>query len=345
MKEVSINLLIQLIWNKRFSLLKTMGIAASITLVLVLIMPNEYVSKVVVIPEESSSPLSGSNLSNLASIAGVDIGGLAPSESLSPELYPKIIGSTPFVLKCLKTEINYKNEKIFLREYIEEEIRKTPFGYVKSLAYFPVRLKREIFDKEIDNKSHSDTSLIRISYSELEIMDGFRERIWVEMDEETGTIGLFVEMQDPLISAKIAKEGYKFLMEYIEVYTTAKEKRKLDFVSGQYEKAKKTYESDQRELANYMLSNQNIRDPRVQMRQQELESKVNLSSEVYFQFANEYQSSRIQLENKTPVFTVIEPVVVPVEKASPNRTLILLLTVICSFMVHAGIIVVKSIND
>jgi uncharacterized protein involved in exopolysaccharide biosynthesis len=56
-----------------------------------------------------------------------------------------------------------------------------------------------------------------------------------------------------------------------------------------------------------------------------LQSDYQLAFEVYSQLAQQLEQAQIKVKEDTPVFSIVKPVTVPIEKSKPNRPLILII--------------------
>lgn len=108
-QEIDLIELAQKVWAERKLLFKACGIAALIGVVVAFSIPKEYSTKVTLAPE-SSSKTGGGSMGALAAMAGINIGGASSGEdALSPELYPDIVKSTPFLLELF--DVKVKDQK------------------------------------------------------------------------------------------------------------------------------------------------------------------------------------------------------------------------------------------
>jgi len=56
-----------------------------------------------------------------------------------------------------------------------------------------------------------------------------------------------------------------------------------------------------------------------------LESQFTVTSSVFQELAGQVEQSKIQVNKDTPIFTIIEPVSVPLERTKPKRSLIVVI--------------------
>lgn len=56
-----------------------------------------------------------------------------------------------------------------------------------------------------------------------------------------------------------------------------------------------------------------------------LQNEYKLAFEVYSQLAQQLEQAQITVKEDTPVFSIVKPVTVPLEKSKPNRPMILVI--------------------
>ena len=65
----------------------------------------------------------------------------------------------------------------------------------------------------------------------------------------------------------------------------------------------------------------------------QLQFEFNLISDVFLQISQKLESQKLQVKKETPVFSIIEPVHVPLIRSSPIRTKILKIWIVSGFIV------------
>ena len=113
--DIDIIAVIQFLWSKRKLFLKSSGIAVIIGLVIAFSIPKEYTTTVKLMPETNNTASKMGNLGGLAAMAGIDINSGNSQDAISPEVYPDIVHSTPFLLELFPQEVTNKKKtlKIF----------------------------------------------------------------------------------------------------------------------------------------------------------------------------------------------------------------------------------------
>ena len=100
--EIDLVELLKKVYLEKKFILKTSILAALFGIVYALFQPNEFTSSTTFIPQLSSGvKTSGGSLGGLASLAGINIGGMESSSEFPPSLYPQVIEGIPFKIDLL----------------------------------------------------------------------------------------------------------------------------------------------------------------------------------------------------------------------------------------------------
>mgnify|MGYP000349816979 CR=1 FL=1 len=97
-QEIDLIELAQKVWAERKMLYKVCGIAAVIGLIVGFSIPKEYSTEATLAPESASKVNAGS-MGALAAMGWHQLRRFCRRRCLSPELYPDIVKSTPFLLE------------------------------------------------------------------------------------------------------------------------------------------------------------------------------------------------------------------------------------------------------
>ena len=103
-QEIDLLELAQKVWAGRKLIIKVCSVALVVGLVVAFSIPKEYTTAVTLAPEAGGKGGAG-NLGALASMAGINLGSGAGEEALSPDLYPDIVKSTPFLLDLFPVKV------------------------------------------------------------------------------------------------------------------------------------------------------------------------------------------------------------------------------------------------
>lgn len=333
------------VWEGRKLILKVTAIFLFIGLVVAFSSKEEFEAECKLMPESQEGMKSSlGGLAGLAGMAGINLDMLSGggSGALTPDIYPEIAKSAPFLINVWTEPVRFESYDTTVSSYqYFMEIDKPSF--LSNLAKYTVGLPFLLKDK-IQNKDEEvstvkgDSSIIRLSPKEAKLLANLRERIIVEVDANTGIIVLTCEMPDALASAEVAQLSIDLLTKYITDYKVSKSKVNFDFVQSSYNEAKATFENSQRTLARFNDHNRNVVTALAQTEAEQLQNEYNINYELYKGLATQLEQAKISLKEKTPVFTVLEPVRVPIIKSQPKKGIILVASVLIGIAIGIGII-------
>ncbi|MFT7156556.1 MAG: hypothetical protein ACI8Q1_001571 [Parvicella sp.] len=328
--EIDLIELVKVIWSKRLFISKVAGIFLIFGLVIAFTSPKEYETSCTLIPEAMNAEGKlGGSLGGLAALAGVDLGSMsAGSRTINPNLYQSVAKSTPFLLTLLEQRYLFRDENLVL------SIREYYLGYYKEslltkVFRFPFKMMTWLKSADIEevNKEYNK-NIISISKEDQAIIENLKNRILVTLDYELSVVTVEVEMQDPMISAEIAQFTQAYITDYATDYSVSKSREQLSFVENQYSQRRADFEEAQSNLAHFRDNNRNINTSKARSEEERLQSEYNLAFNIFNQLAQQRETIKLQVNENTPVFTVLEPVKVPVEKSKPRRVVILLAFII-----------------
>ncbi|NQZ75371.1 MAG: hypothetical protein HRT61_04560 [Ekhidna sp.] len=323
--EIDLFDLLKKIWCRKLDIGKFIFVFIFLGIIIAFTTPKEYKASSVLIAESGSggSPLDG--LGGIASLAGVNIGGgSADSRSMSPELYQSVSHSTPFLMTLMEQQFYFAdlNATIKLSDFFLEHAKSSLVG---SALKLPGKLIGFFIGGEESAKSNTgnDIEILMISKEQTELLESLKNRISVEMDLKLNVVKIVVEMQDPVAAAQMVQFTQEYMTQYVTEYAISKSQMQLNSITKEYEQRKNEFENAQIRLATYRDKNKNVTSARVRSEEERLQSVYNLTFNIYNQLAQQKEAIKLQIEEDTPVFTVLEPVKVPVEKSKPKKSIIL----------------------
>lgn len=325
-QEIDLIELAQKVWAERKLVFKACGIAALIGLVVGFSIPKEYSTEVTLAPE-SAGKTGGGGMGALAAMAGINLGGASAGEdALSPELYPDIVKSTPFLLELFDVKVKDQKGRIdtTLYAYLDDYQRAPWWSVVTSAPFKALGWTLSLFKEKQEDKRGVKIDPFQLTRDEARVADALSERIAVAVDKKTGVTTLSVTMQDALISAALTDTVMRCLQNYITDYRTNKARHDLAFTEKLYEEAKEGYTAAQKKYATFVDANQNIIMLSYRAEQERLQNEMNLSYSVYTQMSQQLQMARAKVQEITPIYTVVQPATVPLRAAKPNKIMILI---------------------
>lgn len=317
------------IWSKRVFVARVIAVFTLIGLIVAITSKVEYTSACKLLPETQEGNMGSlGSLGGLAGLAGINLGSMSGSSgSLSPSLYPEIVRSVPFMLSLVNEPVKFEKLDTVVTPYLYFEHFDSPglLGLIGEYTVgLPGKIKKIIGDKNLQIPASADLEYIRLSKNQLRVIEEAKDRITIETDSETGVILVEVCMPDPYAAAVITNKVVEKLTFEVINYKIEKVKTNLDFVHERLEEAKNKYDTKQKALAVYIDRNKNVRSSLVQTEQKYLENEASIAFEVYKGLASQLEQAKIKVKEETPVFTILEPVDIPVNKSKPKRSLIVI---------------------
>lgn len=347
--EIDLIALAKTIWNGRKSIVKIVLLFMGIGLAVALLSPKKYNATTTMVPQVSDGTSSMGGISSLAAMAGFNMNMGKGNTELSPHVYPQIVQSVPFQLELMNTPFTFSNinHPISIYEYYTEyhtpsllsNIKKYTIG-LPSVILKAIKPKKEKRLPITDgNNQNSPIFLTRIQ-EDIRII--LAKGITLETNDKEGYITLNVTSKEPWLAAEIANKGQELLQKYITTYKIEKASAQLKFIEERYNDNKLEFEEAQAALADFRDKNKNITSARALTHEESLESEYQLAFDVYSELAKQMEQARIKVKEDTPVFSIIKPVTVPLEKSAPNRPMILIIWTFLGGIVAIGWILGKE---
>jgi len=340
-EDIDWNDVVEMLWQNRWFIGKITITVTIIGLVLSLLMSSEYTSTTSLMPEYKTQSSVGGTAQDLlqkyGGMLGLSGGTYASnSNAIRIELYPKIVQSLSFQLTLVNHKFHYSayDTTASVFAYVNSIHHPSVLAYV--LAYtveLPLTVKAWISywlmdETELKDSQESQGDIINISEAKMRVVKMMQNRVWASLDQESGVISVQATMPNPKLAAAVTKLVINNLTAYLKKYRTRKLKVNLGFMKKEYQKAKARFDTIQDSLAAFRDNNRNIATAAAQTKQQRLQSKYDLANKLYTGLANQLEQTKLQLQEQTPMFKTLQPVQVPLEKSSPNRILITLVSFI-----------------
>lgn len=308
---------------------KVLPIVFILSCIIVLSLPNYYQCEVQLAPElstGSSSMLGGSALRSLLGARGAGMG----SDALNPTLYPDLVNSTDFKVSLFDIPV-HKMDSTRVTTYYDYLIndQKSPWwisaikGTIGWVAYL------------IAGDDADTTNVVnpfQLTKEQAEVVKGLEKVITCDVDNKTLVITISVTDQDPLICATMADSVRSRLQDFITAYRTKKARVDLDYTQNLYDSAKVEYDLAREEYATYADANQDLIYQTDRTTLYNLENDMQLKFNNFNTLAQQLQTAKAKVQEETPSFTTLQSATVPVKKAGPGRTKIVLIIMFLAFL-------------
>lgn len=346
---IDIMALIKSLWNGRKSVILTTCVFIALGFVAALTMKREYAVSTVMVPQLNSKS-SSSSLSSLASLAGFDLSSASSSAELSPLIYPQIVNSIPFRRELMYTPLHYSKVDTAVNMFtFETEIAKpTVMGTVKKYTIgLPFVILKAIKGEKAEIVLPSDTSVAQgakpvvITKDEEKVLKVIGENVSLDVDKKEGYITLNVRGSEPIQTAELAMKAQQLLQEEVTRFRIEKSENELEYIQARYDEIKAEAESYQEQLARITDRTKNTIGTRDEIERNRIQAKYNVANSIYSEMAKQLEQAKMQVKKDTPVFTIIQPVTVPI-KAANSRAKTLILWTFLGFILGCGIVLVRG---
>lgn len=316
------------------------AIAAFIGIVVAFSIPNEYKTNVMLAPETSGSSLTSSNLSSIASMIGMDVKSMSSDDALYPEIYPDLMNSMDFITSLFNVKVKSIDGNIntTFSDYIEK-YQRIPWW-----SYPQVWIKKliDVFNTNKTTVNASKVDPFELTKDQYDIAMSIRNLIKCSVDKKSDIIKIEVTVQDPLISATMADSVKMRLQSFITNYRTNKARHDVTYMQKLFDEARSQYVKSRQLYGSYSDANQELVLESYKVKQEDLENEMQLKYNMYTQMAQQLQMAKAKVEERTPVFTVVQSASVPLKKNNIPKIYIVFLFMIVGFIIRTIILLARK---
>ena len=317
-QEIDIMELVVKLWKRRKTILIWCCVGAVIGLVAGFSIPKTYSAAAVLAPETEDGGGS-SGVSSIASMMGVSLDNSV--DAINFQMFPDVVSSTPFIFELFDLPVQTADGELStdLLDYMLNYQKKAWWSYVVGAPFQFLGWVKSWFSKEEEPDHDAPLDMYNLPKKERGVVKYFAENIMVEMDKKTGKTTVSLEMQDPLVVTTVLNAVLENLKDYMSDYRTSKARQDAENLSVICEQRKAEYYKAQQAYAKYSDANKNVILQSAQAEQERLQQEMNLAFQVYSQVAQQLEAARIKEQEAKPVFAMVQPPVVPLEKSAPSK--------------------------
>ena len=336
--EIDLLTLLKTVFVARRFVIKTTILFAVLGIILAVVSPTKYTASSTFVPQLSEGQ-TNSSLGGLASLAGINLSAIMGSQpqEISPSLYPQIAESVPYRLALLDATVESNTS---FRDYILTQ--SGGVAILPLLKKYTIGLPGLLLNKQTDNNENPDTSLFQITEQDKDLFEFLAQVVSIQVDDQEGLVSISVELADRMVAAQLAQAATDLLQSNIIAFKSQSARNNLDFIESQFESKRQEFEQIQDSIAVFKDQNLNITSSLYQNQLTRLESQFTVTSSVFQELAGQVEQAKIQVNKDTPIFTIIEPVSVPLERSKPKRTMMVIVWTFLGGVFSVGWVLVKS---
>ncbi|MBQ6964908.1 MAG: chain-length determining protein [Bacteroidaceae bacterium] len=338
-KTVNLRKLFQLLLQKKKVFYKVWAIVFVLSCIWIFPQPRYYMSSVTVAPEMGGAE-AGGGLSSIASSFGINIGAMANNDAIYPILYPDLFESPEFTVSLYDIQITTTEGDLTTDYYTYMKKHQQPNWLTKPFKD-AIKWVKSFFKPKKKGNGDEGVSAFCMSEEDFALMENIQSNITCSVDQKTDVVTITVQDQDALVSALLADSVKQRLQDFITTYRTSKARMDVDYYQDLANQAWDDYETSVKEYSDYCDAHKNMILQANISERDELENKMSLKFNTYNAMNVQLEAAKAKVQERTPSFTTLKSVVVPVKPAGPKRMLfvigmLFLSSVITAFWVSRG---------
>jgi uncharacterized protein involved in exopolysaccharide biosynthesis len=305
---------------------------------------NEYTSSAKVVreaqPEGGGLNLPGGISAGALSGLGVNLG--SATSGLSPAAFPRVLQSREVRLAVVRDTFRFPE---FRRPMTFVEYANRPPNALGLISKYTLRLPFTIVEALTKEETGqpapagtTDTGMPVLPSEEenkaLEVISG---KVSTSIDEETGLMTISVTAEGPRLAAGLTQSFVSNLTTRVREIRTKKVRRRLQFVKQRFQEAEQELERAEDQLATFLERNQNPTTATLQFRRDRLQRQVSFKEQLYSELQSQLTQTRLDLQRRQPVVTVVETPVPPIESSGPRRLFIIVIGIFVGGVLGIGL--------
>ena len=314
--EIDLIQISKTIWkSKRFVILFS-SFFVFIGIITALISPIVYTSSSTFILS-SSNDNQTSSIGGVASLVGINLGVSGNDNRIPATMYPKVVESVEF-------------KRQLLNEYIDEDksIKLNSF----LIDYYDLNNEDFITNNNEFFVSKGENDLFKILKNIISISVNAKDRfISISANMPTSEYAL-----NTCISARN-------ILQTIVINTKIKRaKENLNFTQEQLNLKKIEFDEIQNKIASFEDTNLNIINSKYRNELNKLKAEFQIINSVYTELSKQLEQSKLQVNQDTPVFSIVKEASMPVKRSSPNRAQIVLIFGVLGLFISVIYVITKD---
>ena len=341
--------------KRKWTYLSILAGVAVLSAVIIVMVPRTYKSEVSLAPEEANSA-TGGTLGALASSFGLDLGSMQSADAIYPLLYPDLFESTDFIVSLFDIQVQTIDGQV-KTDYYDYLLNHQQFAPWQPAMKWVKRLFKQksktrsvtaVSEDEADVKRYANGDVINpfmLTEQQNMLVLIVQDNIKCSVDKKTDVITISITDQDPLISATMADSVSSRLQEFITAYRTSKSRADYDYYLQLTQDAKIQYEEAVMVYSEYCDAHKDVILQSFISERDALENDMQTKYNTYIALNTQLQSAKAKVQERTPVFTVLQSATVPIKPYGPKRMIFVALMMILTCAVFFGIAVYKQLRD
>lgn len=348
--EIDLFTVLKTIWKGRRTIFYSVTVFAILGILIAFLTPRTYTASTIMVPQMQSrnSGLGGlGDLGGLAAMAGINLSGMTQkAEDLSPLVYPEIVNSYAFMKEIMYSKYDWSvvDHPVSLVEYLDKYGKPGFFARMKKgLMEVPGKISNWISPAPVpvtQRGDGGDGGPVYITKSEKDLWDDLTKSILLSVDKKNGYVTLIVNGPEPTATAQITDKAQNLLQNKITEYRIEKARQNRDFIQDRFDEKEKEFHTILESLARFRDRSHGKLSNVAQTELDLLQSEQKIALTVYTELAKQLETAKISVKEDTPIFSIIQDVIVPIKSSKPKKLVILFVSVLLGFVL--GVIIISA---
>ena len=313
--EIDVIELLKTVWIARKQIIIISFVFTLIGVAKSLLSPVVYSSSTTFINSQKESS-SNSGLSGVASLVGINLGGMNSGSEIPATMYPQIGESIEF-------------KRALLDSYIDEKQQIKLGGFLAD-------------DNAIEKSVTENNNKLFVSEYENSLFNILNDVISISVNQKDGFVTILANMPESEYAANTCINAREILQETIINNKIKSAKQKLEYSEKQLASKRIEFIEIQNKLAYFNDSNLNLVTSSVINEREKLEAEFQIINAVMIELSKQVEQRKLQVSEDTPVFSIVKEASMPVKRSSPKRTEMVIIFGFIGLIASISYVLVKN---
>lgn len=306
-----------------------MAMALALSLLISYSLPDYYECRVEVAPEFQTS---ASDMEAILAMVNSNLLQKKQTDAVYPLLYPDVVYSESFTANLFDVPVST----------VDHSVNTTYYDYLKNHTRSPwwtrvvngvknLFKRKSVHDTDVAPLRKGD-SMLRLSAEQMSMVNAIQGNMIFMVDKKSGLTTLIMRDQDPLVCATVADSVMTRLQRFITVYRTGRARQDSIDKSRIYLQAEKEFRDAERESGEFNSKYFDLTQPSLIAKRDELEKIAQMKYQIMADAQNKYQVAKAKVQERKPVFTAVQSVMVTAQSAGPHRGRIVFAFLLVAFL-------------
>jgi len=334
-QDVSVLDLLLVLVEKRSLILRTTLVVILLGCTYAFLASNTYVSTAKLSRESEQSGGSLSQLGGLGALSGglgINLGAVTGG-GMNSEAFQEVLESREVRLSVAQDTFWFpdEQERMTFVEYVDQ-----PPGLLQRVIR-AFTGGEEAADTTGSRANEVGATVRRMTEQEANAVDMVSQLMSSSINKDSGLMTVSVRAEDSQLAAEVASSFIRHLTDRVRELRTAKVRERVAFVESRFEEVEAELSAAEDDLARFLEQNQNPTTATLRFQEDRLRRQVNFKQQLYSDLRGQLTQARLDVQRQQPVVTVVEEPVPPLQKSSPNRLLLILLSGVVGVFLGCGI--------